>query len=230
MAWDILSENSLLKRFDPIRRAAGAGNKWSLKTPKPARVGVKGFADTKLSAACWNVMRDCFGLADVKDVAWDLGVSQATLYRLITTYKTVGTVEALRCPERVAGPAGLRLLDKKVEALIAKCIREIYLYAEQTRRALKRLTDEVHAKYCAAAGFSLPDRRTVRAWRAGDPGSDEDPAPIGDRGRQSDNSGRRASSTVATRTPRDRPDRSHGSRRRGGRRRKQNNRCRGGHG
>ena len=57
--------------------------------------------------------------ADVKDVAWDLGVSQATLYRLITTYKTTGTVEALM-PRTSGRPAGLRLLDKKVEALIAK--------------------------------------------------------------------------------------------------------------
>src|SRR5574340_492340 len=64
--------------------------------------------------------------ADVKDVAWDLGVSQATLYRLITTYKATGTVEALM-PRTRGRRVGLRLLDKKVEALIAKCIREIYL-------------------------------------------------------------------------------------------------------
>jgi putative transposase len=97
--------------------------------------------------------------ADVKDVAWGLGVSQATLYRLITTYKTIGTVEALM-PRTSGRPAGLRLLDKKVEGLIAKCIREIYL--TPNRPTLRRLTDEVHAK-CAAAGFSLPDRRTIRA-------------------------------------------------------------------
>jgi putative transposase len=97
--------------------------------------------------------------ADVKDVAWDLGVSQATLYRLITTYKATGTVEALM-PRTRGRPAGLRLLDKKVEALISKCIREIYL--TPNRPTLKRLTDEVHAK-CATAGFSLPDRRTIRA-------------------------------------------------------------------
>ena len=64
--------------------------------------------------------------ADVKDVAWDLGVSQAALYRLITAYKALGTVEVLM-PRTSGRPAGLRLLDKKVEALIAKCIREIYL-------------------------------------------------------------------------------------------------------
>jgi putative transposase len=63
-------------------------------------------------------------------------------------------------PRTSGRPAGLRLLDKKVEALIAKCIRGIYL--TPNRPTLKRLTDEVHAK-CAAAGFPLPDRRTIRA-------------------------------------------------------------------
>jgi putative transposase len=59
--------------------------------------------------------------ADVMDVAWDLGVSQATLYRLITTYKAIGTVESLMS-RTSSRPTGLRLLDKKVEALIARCI------------------------------------------------------------------------------------------------------------
>jgi putative transposase len=41
-------------------------------------------------------------LTDVKDVAWDLGVSQATLYRLIGVYKSIGTVESLRPRKGVA--------------------------------------------------------------------------------------------------------------------------------
>jgi hypothetical protein len=97
--------------------------------------------------------------ADVRDVAGNLGVSQATLYRLITTYKAVGTVEALMAGTS-GRPTGLRLLDKSVELIIVKCIREIYL--TPNRPALKRLTDEVHAK-CAAAGYLLPDRLTIRA-------------------------------------------------------------------
>lgn len=97
--------------------------------------------------------------ADVRDVAWELGVSQATLYRLITIYKATGTVEALM-PRTSGRPAGLRLIDKKVEALIAKCIREIYL--TPNRPTMKRLVDEVHAK-CADAGLALPDKRTIRA-------------------------------------------------------------------
>jgi len=97
--------------------------------------------------------------AEVNDVARDLGVSQATLYRLIKTYKALGTVEALM--SRATGrPAGLRLLDPKVEAIIAKCIREIYF--TPNRPTLKRLTDEVHAK-CADVSYLLPDRRTIRS-------------------------------------------------------------------
>ena len=42
-------------------------------------------------------------LTDVKDVAWDLGVSQATLYRLIGVYKSIGTLS--RCDlERAVAP------------------------------------------------------------------------------------------------------------------------------
>ena len=93
-------------------------------------------------------------------------MSQATLYRLITTYKVTGTVEAPSMPRTRAGLQRLRLLDKKVEALISKCIREIYL--TPNRPTLKRLTDEVHAR-CAAAGFSLPgspDHSRPRCWRS----------------------------------------------------------------
>lgn len=98
-------------------------------------------------------------LTDVKDVAWDLGVSQATLYRLIGAYKSIGTVDSLR-PRKGGRPKGLRLLDPKIETIIAKCIREIYL--TPSRVAMKRLTDEIHAK-CASVGLGLPDWRTIRA-------------------------------------------------------------------
>ena len=136
-----------------------SGEQEELETPE---AGVRWREGFRRHEAIRGLLERHAGLlrtADVKDVAWDLGVSQATLYRLITTYKTIGTVEALM-PRTSGRPAGHRLLDKKVEALIAKCIREIYL--TPNRPTLKRLTDEVHAK-CAAAGFSLPDRRTIRA-------------------------------------------------------------------
>jgi len=144
--------------FDPIRGGVG-GEQVELESPEASARWREGF---RRHEAIRGLLERHAGLrraADIKDVAWDLRVSQATLYRLITTYKTVGTVEALM-PRTSGRPAGLRLLDKKVEALIAKCIGEIYLRPNRPR--LKRLTDEVDAK-CAAVGFSLPDRRTIRA-------------------------------------------------------------------
>jgi putative transposase len=158
LAWNILSENLPLERFDPIRGGVN-GEQLELETPEANVRWREGFRRHEAIRGLLERHTGLLRTADVKDVAWDLGVSQATLYRLITTYKAIGTVGALM-PRTSGRPTGLRLLDKKVEALIAKCIREIYL--TPNRPTLKRLTDEVHAK-CAAAGYSLPDRRTIRA-------------------------------------------------------------------
>lgn len=145
-------------RFDPIRSGA-SGAQEGLEPPEGKRRWSEGLRRHEAIRSLIERHPRLLKAADVKDVAWDLGVSQATLYRLITTYRTRGTVEAL-LPRTSGRPAGLRLLDKKVEALIARCIREIYL--TPNKPTLKRLTDEVHAK-CAAAGLALPDRRTIRA-------------------------------------------------------------------
>ena len=135
-----------------------SGDQLELESPEASIRWREGFRRQEAIRGVLGRHAGLLRTADVRDVAWDLGVSQATLYRLITTYKTIGTVEALM-PRTSGRPAGLRLLDKEVETLIAKCIREIYL--TPNRPTLKRLTDEVHAK-CAAAGYSLPDRRTIR--------------------------------------------------------------------
>jgi putative transposase len=135
------------------------GEQAELETPDASMRWREGFRRHEAIRGLLERHSGLLRTADVKDVAWDLGVSQATLYRLIATYKATGTVEDLM-PRTRGRPTGLRLLDKKVEALISKCIREIYL--TPNRPTLKRLTDEVHAK-CASVGFSLPDRRTIRA-------------------------------------------------------------------
>ena len=96
---------------------------------------------------------------DVRDVAWELGVSQATLYRLIAAYKAIGTVEALM-PKVTGRPKGLRLVDKRVEAIVTRAIREVYL--TPNKPTLKHLVDQVHAR-CAEADLPLPHRRTIRA-------------------------------------------------------------------
>jgi putative transposase len=97
--------------------------------------------------------------ADMAALSAELRVSQATLYRLIARYRRSATVEAL-LPGSSGRPVGFRLLDDKVEAIIARCIREVYL--TQNRPTLARLVAEVHAR-CMAAELPLPDRRTVRA-------------------------------------------------------------------
>ena len=47
----------------------------------------------------------------VEDVAWELGVSRATLYRLIELYKTFGTVDALQ-PSATGRRSGTWVLPK----------------------------------------------------------------------------------------------------------------------
>jgi putative transposase len=48
----------------------------------------------------------------VADTAWELGVSRATLYRLVDIYKSAGTVEALQ-PKAMGRRAGSWVLPGK---------------------------------------------------------------------------------------------------------------------
>jgi putative transposase len=97
--------------------------------------------------------------SDVADVAWELGVSRATLYRLIDAYRAAQTVKALE-PRSRGRRQGTFVLDKAREALIAKTIREIYLHP--SRPTLTYLVEQVHARF-ATKGWPAPDRRTVKA-------------------------------------------------------------------
>ena len=98
-------------------------------------------------------------IREVEDVAWELDVSRATLYRLIAAYRTKRTVTAVE-PRSSGRRAGTFTLDKAREALIARTIREIYL--QPTRPTLTYLVEQVHARF-AERGWPLPDRRTVKA-------------------------------------------------------------------
>ena len=95
----------------------------------------------------------------MSDTAWELGVSRATLYRLVDIYKSAGTVEALQ-PIAMGRRAGTWVLPKKVEDIIERAIREVYL--KPTRPTLTHLVSRVHER-CSEEGIALPDRRTVRA-------------------------------------------------------------------
>jgi len=95
----------------------------------------------------------------VEDVAWELGVSRATLYRLIELYRTCGTVEALQ-PSATGRKSGVWVLPRATEQIIEETIRDVYL--KPTRPTLTHLVACVHAR-CREAGIAPPDRRTVRA-------------------------------------------------------------------
>ena len=96
-----------------------------LETPEETAAWREGIRRHEAIRELLNCHEGPLRLTDVKDVAWDLGVSQATLYRLIGAYKSIGTVKLLR-PRRGGRPKGLRLLDPKIETIIAKCCRFLH--------------------------------------------------------------------------------------------------------
>ena len=98
-------------------------------------------------------------ISDVEEVAWELGVSRATLCRLVQAYRAKGTVSSLepRARGRHKDSFGL---DRKREKLIALTIREIYLKPE--RPTMTYLIEQVRAR-CARGGLPPPDRRTIKA-------------------------------------------------------------------
>jgi putative transposase len=98
-------------------------------------------------------------MGDVEDVALELGVSRATLYRFITAYRQTPTVEALE-PRQRGRRKGALVLDKPRHDLIHKTIREVYLKPQ--RATLAYLVEQIHLRF-KEKGWPLPDRRTVKA-------------------------------------------------------------------
>src|SRR5258708_38167724 len=66
----------------------------------------------------------------MSDTAWELGVSRATLYRLVDIYKSARPVEALP-PIAMGRRAGAWVLPKKAEEIIQRAIREVYPHPTQ---------------------------------------------------------------------------------------------------
>jgi putative transposase len=96
---------------------------------------------------------------DVSDVARELGVSRATLYRLIGLYREFGSVDAL-LPKRMGRRRGTRVLSEEIEAIIRTTIQEAYL--AWPRPTLTQLVEQVHAR-CLESNLRLPHRRTIQA-------------------------------------------------------------------
>ena len=67
---------------------------------------------------------------DVTDLAWELGLSRATAYRMIRLFRAGGTVTSLM--DRTRGRReGFRTLDKEREEIIRQAIAGFYLKPTQ---------------------------------------------------------------------------------------------------
>ena len=96
--------------------------------------------------------------AAVDDAAGQLGLSRASLYRLIRRFRAGGTVTALM-PSPEGRPKGLRLLDAKREAMIRQALNEFYL--KPTKPSFARLAHEVRTR-CHQQGLQPPNWRTIK--------------------------------------------------------------------
>ena len=97
-------------------------------------------------------------VALVDEVAGQLGLSQASLYRLIRLFRTHGTVTALM-PRAKGRPQGVYLLDAKREALIGQVLNEFYL--KPTKPPFARLVHEVRVR-CLQGNLPPPNWRTIK--------------------------------------------------------------------
>lgn len=79
-------------------------------------------------------------VAAVDDVAWELGVSRATLYRLIGRYRASGTVDGLSGSGRERRE-GARFLGEAKETLIRQIIEREYL--QPTRPSFRRVLEHI---------------------------------------------------------------------------------------
>ncbi len=96
---------------------------------------------------------------EVEEAAVELGISRATLYRMIRLYRDGGTVSSL-LRRSVGRPKKSRSLSPEREALIAQTIRRAYLKREKPK--FSRLVHEVRLR-CVEAGFAPANWRTIKS-------------------------------------------------------------------
>ena len=96
---------------------------------------------------------------DVTDLAWELGLSRATAYRMIRLFRAGGTVTSLM--DRTRGRReGFRTLDKEREEIIRQAIAGFYL--KPTRPPFSKLCRQILVS-CEKAGLQPPNWRTIKA-------------------------------------------------------------------
>ncbi len=99
------------------------------------------------------------GRAVVKDAASKLGLSIATLYRLLRQFREERRVSAL-LPRKEGRPVGTRTISEAVETIIQEAIREIYLVPE--RPPMRELARQIAAR-CRRQGQQPPTERTIKS-------------------------------------------------------------------
>jgi putative transposase len=97
-------------------------------------------------------------IGDVTDLATELGVSQATAYRLIRLFRKGATVTSLVDRKR-GRPKDHRTLDKEREEIIRRTIASFYM--KPTRPPFSRLVREVQTN-CISVGLGPPNWRTIK--------------------------------------------------------------------
>lgn len=101
----------------------------------------------------------CTAAGAVAELAAELGLSQATAYRLIKLFRSGGTVLSLVDRKR-GRPEGHRTLDGEREEIIRATIKVHYL--NRNRPTVSQLVRDVHTN-CISAGLKPPHRRTILA-------------------------------------------------------------------
>ena len=96
---------------------------------------------------------------NVARLAAELGLSQATAYRLVKLFRAGGTVLSLVDRKR-GRPEGHCTLDEKREEIVRRTINAFYL--KRTRPTVSQLVRDVQTN-CISAGLKPPHRRTIVA-------------------------------------------------------------------
>jgi putative transposase len=95
----------------------------------------------------------------IQDLTRDLGVSRATAYRMIKTFRACGAVTS-PFARPVGRPKGARVLDATRETLIRDAIENFYL--QPSRPKFSQLVREI-SKRCVKERLPAPNWRTIKA-------------------------------------------------------------------
>jgi len=94
----------------------------------------------------------------VDEAAGELGLSRATIYRLVQRYRATRTVSGLYGKSKGISK-GARLLKPEQEAVIKEAIERHYL--KPTRPPLSKVVEEIRG-HCRQIGLSPPNWRTIK--------------------------------------------------------------------